>query len=354
VPGSLVGGDVHALPASPPNRSWHPPLMPAWLAIAVFVASLVATLSAAGLFARRLDTLGHRLAIAEPLVGLLTALAADAPELSSGATAIARGHTDVGVGVLLGSNMFNLAAMIGLSAIVAGRMKLERAALVREGAVALLAVAAAAGVLAGVLSPWLALAVLLAVAVPYLRWLGGTRRGAQRGGGRWQAGGWMAVVAGVPRGAGAAAQVIHLFVLELPALAIIVLGSVGMVASAVDLAARVGMSQRIVGLAVLATLTSLPNAFTAVRLGRAGRSSALVSETLNSNTINLLGGVILPSLFVSLASGGRGVGADVAAVVALTVACLVMIGRREGAGRPAGCAIVAGYLLYIGSRLALG
>jgi cation:H+ antiporter len=325
--------------------------MPAWLAVILLVVSVVATLAAAGLFARRLDRLGHQLGIAEPLVGLITALAADAPELSSGAAAIARGHRDVGVGVLVGSNMFNLAAMIGLSAILAGSVRLDRSALVREGAVAMLAIGIASAVLAGVLPPWLGLLVTVAAGVPYLRWLarpGGSRRGARPWPWPWREG-----IAAVPRAAGATAQIARLFVLELPALAIIVLGSVGMVVSAVSLAGRLGVSQQVVGLVVLAILTSLPNAYTAVRLGLAGRASALVSETLNSNTINLLGGIVIPSVVVSLSAADSGSRFDVTALVGLTVVTLVMIGRRDGAGRVAGVGIVAGYLAYIAVRLAI-
>jgi len=48
-------------------------------------------------------------------------------------------------------------------------------------------------------------------------------------------------------------------------------------------------------------LTSIPNAQTAIRLGMLGRGEALVSETFASNTINLLGGVLLPALFVAVA-----------------------------------------------------
>jgi len=57
-----------------------------------------------------------------------------------------------------------------------------------------------------------------------------------------------------------AAQVIGLFVRELPALAVIVIGSVGMVYTAVLLAGRYGVPRPLVGLLILATMTSLPNA----------------------------------------------------------------------------------------------
>ena len=56
--------------------------------------------------------------------------------------------------MLVGSNGFNLAAMIGLSALIAGRVRLPRETLLLEGAVGLIvtvlaAVAAAALALAG-------------------------------------------------------------------------------------------------------------------------------------------------------------------------------------------------------------
>ena len=82
---------------------------------------------------RRLDRLGVRFGFPEALIGLLTALAADGPEISSALFALIKGAHDVGVGVLVGSNGFNLAAMIGLSALLAGRVRLPREMLAARG-----------------------------------------------------------------------------------------------------------------------------------------------------------------------------------------------------------------------------
>ena len=54
------------------------------------------------------------LGLAAGLLGLLTALGADAPEISSASSALFAGASEVGVGVILGSNLFNLAALHGL------------------------------------------------------------------------------------------------------------------------------------------------------------------------------------------------------------------------------------------------
>ena len=309
------------------------------LAAIVFLICLTATLAASGLFARRLDVLGVRLGIPEALLGLLTALAADGPELSSGLTAMVRGENGVGIGVLVGSNLFNLAAMVGLSALVAGSVRLDRPALTLEGAFALFAIAVAAGVLFGPLGAWPALVLLAAAAVPYLVLLGrGTFHGPP---------------APRPPREHSAAAIAGLFARELPAVAVIIAGSVGMVYTAVLVADRVGLPRPLVGLLLLATLTSLPNAATAIRLGLRGRGEALVSETLNSNTINLSIGILIPAALVGLGAGANGLGADYAWMAAVTVGTLVLVGRPGGAGRLAGGAIVLAYLAYVAVRVAV-
>ena len=322
------------------------------VALILFAASLAATLAASGLFARRLDRLGMRLGIHEAVLGLLTALAADAPELSSGLTAMLRGEGGVGVGVLIGSNVFNLAAMVGMSALLAGSVRLDGPALALEGAFALFAAAVTAGVLFAGLEPWIALVVFVAGAVPYLVLLArGTFHGppAPR---EPAAASAVAPELGARSAAGRVAQVVALFVRELPALVVIVVGAIGMVYSAVLVAGRWGVPRPLVGLLLLATLTSLPNAFTAIRLGLAGRGAALVSETLNSNTINLSIGILVPAVIVSAARSADGFALDYIWMVAVTIATLALVGRRNGAGRLAGAAIVASYIAYVAVRVA--
>ncbi len=59
------------------------------------------------------------------LFGVLTTLQANAPELSATVTALAAGHGDAGLGVIFGSNIFNLAAVLGLSPVVAGGVQIS-------------------------------------------------------------------------------------------------------------------------------------------------------------------------------------------------------------------------------------
>ena len=295
------------------------------LAAVVFVVSLVATLYAAAVFAERLDHLGEGLGLPEGLLGLLTALGADAPELSTAIVALATGANAVGFGVVVGSNVFNIAAMIGLSAIVCGGVRIERDALALEGGVALGVTLVAVLFAFGVLSAWATVVLEAAILVPY------------------------AAVA-FRRELEERTHPPHVDVRALllipPMLAVIVLGSIGMVRAALRLGDAAGMPRVLVGVLVLAVVTSLPNAYTGVRLGHARRGSALVSETMNSNTINLVGGLAIPALFVT-ASVRSGLGrADGIWLLAATALALGLLWPRLGMGRMGGVLLVASWVAF--------
>ena len=88
------------------------------LLVVVFFAGAGVSLSTSWLLVSRLERIGARLGLTEGLLGLIAALAADAPELTAAVTALAGHQSRTGAGVVIGSNVFNLAALLGLSSIV--------------------------------------------------------------------------------------------------------------------------------------------------------------------------------------------------------------------------------------------
>lgn len=305
------------------------------LNLLLFLASLAVTLAAAAFFADRLDHVGPRLGLPEAVVGLVTALAADAPEISSAVVALARGQKQVSLGVVLGSNAFNVAAMIGLSAVLAGTVTIGRRALAVEGGVGIAATLVAGGLVVGLLPAWVALVLLGAIAAPYLVIVA-------------RASGHQAPAPAHAHHEGAIWKPVALIV---PAVGLIVLGSVGMVQSAVALADRWHVSKAIVGILVLAVLTSLPNAFTAIRLGLAGRGAALVSETLGSNSINLVGGILIPALVVGLAGRSGLVDFSFTWLLGMTGVALLLLAPSSGIGRRGGVLLVALYAVFVAVQL---
>ena len=178
------------------------------LAAVLFVVSLAATLYAAAVFAERLDHLGERLGLPEGLLGLLTAAGADAPELATAIAALATGAKSAGFGVVVGSNVFNIGAMVGVSALLSGNVRIQHDALALEGGVALGITVVVVLLVFGVLPAWAAVTLALLVLAPYAAVALRRELGARRH----------------PEGVDARAVL-----LIPPALAVIVLGSIGMV-----------------------------------------------------------------------------------------------------------------------------
>src|SRR5438445_9384280 len=117
--------------------------------VAGFVGALAITLAGSELLTRGLGRLGARLGLSEGLLGLLTALGADGPELASAVIALLLGAPAIGIGVVVGSNLFNLAALLGLSAVVTGSITTHRAPLLLDAGVGLAAAAIATGEVLG-------------------------------------------------------------------------------------------------------------------------------------------------------------------------------------------------------------
>lgn len=309
------------------------------LAILLFVGSAALTLGAAAYFGEKLDHIGPRLGLSETVVGLLTAAATDAPEVSSALIALVQGEKEVSLGVVVGSNIFNLTAMIGLSAVVVGVVSLGRGALILEGALGLLATLVAAGLIVGVLSPVLAIVLFAAGVVPYLVIVG-------RSSGREP----------LEKGRGKHVEENALWkpiALILPAVALIIVGATGMVRSALVLGDHWHIPKAIIGVLILAPITSLPDAFTAIRLAISHRGAAVVSETFGSNTINLAAGVLLPALIVGLAPGSGEVYFDLASLLVMTSLTILLLGRPGGMGRRGGALLIALYAVFVAVQVAL-
>lgn len=331
--------------------------MSAVLATPLFLLSLAVTLAAARLFARRLDRLGVRFGFPEALIGLLTAVAADGPELSSALFALVKGAGNVGVGVLVGSNGFNLAAMIGVSALLAGRVKLARETLLLEGLVGLIVTVLAAALLLGWLAPGAAAGISALVIVPYLMLVIAGARLLERlhPSDRSPAARLARALheqpgPGRPSDSGES-PTHHLLIMIVVDVVLIVGGSVGMVETALTLAGDWHIPSAVLGALILGPLTSLPNATTAVRLGMAGRGAALVGETFNSNTINLGAGVIIPSLFVNVAAVATLGKLQLAWLLAATVLTLALLGRPGGMRRPGAAALIVLYFAFAAGTL---
>ena len=304
------------------------------MAIVAFAVGAVISLGTSWVLVTRLERLGERVGLSEALLGLVAALAADTPEITSAVTAVVHHERAVGSGVVIGSNVFNLAALLGLGAIVAGRIELHRKVVVLGGAVASWVALVSLVCAVGLIGPLPGLVLVLVVLVPYVVLLGTRRRPTRRRETppRWQQ--WLR-----------SAVVEEESELE------------AAIRPRPGAASEVGSHEHIAGIVVggliLAAVTSLPNAVAGVYLASRGRGAAMLSTTLSSNTFNIVLGLLLPAVFVGLALPSRQQTLIVAWYGALTVITLAFayVGRGLRGGH--GWMIVAGYAGFVAVLLAV-
>ena len=330
--------------------------MPDALLAVLFVVAAVLSLAASWLLVSRIERVGARLGMPEGLLGIVAALAADAPEITAAVTALASSQATVGAGVVLGSNVFNLAALLGLAAIAAGRIALHRRVITMEGVVALWVAAFALLIALHALSPAVGLIALLVVLVPYvsmhaIRDAVG-RRGRLAGVARWLRSAIAEEEAELeiairPRPA------TNRDYLEATLALVVVLGaSIAMEQLMAKLGSRHGVPQIIVGGLILAAVTSLPNAVAAVYLARRGRGAATLSTALNSNALNVTVGLAAPAVVAGLGRPASATTLVAAWYLGLTALALVAALSGRGLNRMRGLVIVGGYLAFVGVLVA--
>jgi cation:H+ antiporter len=326
------------------------------LTVAAFAAGAAVSLLMSWLLVSRLERIGERLGLSEALLGMVAALAADAPEVTAAIAALASHRQRIGAGVVLGSNVFNLAALLGLGALVAGRIGLHRRVVALTGTVAVWVAVVCALVVFGAVAPLAGLVLAAAVLALYIAVLG-TRGQGLRIPARWRS--WLR--------SAVAEEELELeeairpcrgrwtdIVAATAALMVVIIASITMERAASSLGRTLGVPEIITGGLVLAAVTSLPNAVAAVYLASRGRGAATLSTALNSNTLNVIAGLLLPGAIVGLGAPSGQALLVTCWYAGFTLAVLALAWRHQGLGRLEGVAIITGYAAFTASVIISG
>ena len=312
---------------------------------AIFVAGAATSLAASWALVTSLERVGARVGLSEALLGMVAALAADAPEITAAVTALIGGEDRIGAGVVLGSNVFNIAALIGLAGIVAGHIALHRRVVELGGAVAVWIAGISVLLVVGAVPPVAALLLALAVFVPYVFVLGVSheripRLPIPRSWSQW-------LLSAIVEEEQELAPAIHPSrgrvgdgVLAVAAVLVVVGASIAMEQSGSRLGEHHGVPQIVIGGIVLAVVTSLPNAVAGVYLALRGRASAVLSTSLNSNAINVLAGLLIPTTFAGIATPSAETTFVAVSALVMTLLALVFVYTRRGLARWEGVALV--------------
>lgn len=289
------------------------------------------------------------LGVSPLIIGLtVVAFGTSAPELAVSIKAALSGQPNIALGNVVGSNVFNILFIIGLSSIVAPLVVSKR--LVRLDVPLMIGVSALVLLLAldGRLGLFDGIMLVLGLAA-YLLFLGRQSQKEQRQ--RRAEEGEAYVEPGRSGWLGNSLLVVG-------GLAMLILGSRWLVDSAVSIAQALGVSELVIGLTVVAAGTSLPEVVTSVIASLKGERDIAVGNVVGSNIFNLMA-----VLGISCIVAGDGIevssaviGFDLPVMTVVAFACLPIfftggiISRWEGALLLAYYAAYTGYLILAASH----
>jgi cation:H+ antiporter len=304
--------------------------LPSWLQILIGLVML--TVGAEGLV-QGAGALARRVGVSPLVVGLtVVAFGTSAPEGAVSVEAALTGESAVALGNVVGSNIFNILVILGLSAVVAPLVVQQQ--LVR-------------------------LDVPVMVALSTLPLILGWDRAFSRGDGFLLLGllaaylallGWLARQSAEERLTEApppSRPVPVDALLSLGGLGLLVLGADLLVSGATSVALGLGVSELVVGLTLVAAGTSLPELATSVVASLRGQRDLAVGNVVGSNIFNLLF-----VLGAGAAVGGNvpvppgALAFDFPVLLAVAVACLPVFLTGACINRFEGAVFVLYYLIY--------
>jgi cation:H+ antiporter len=285
-----------------------------------------------------------------PLIVGLTVVAygTSAPELVVGIGAGLRGQGDIALGNVVGSNIANLGLILAVTALISPP-RIDASLRSREVLMLCLSTAAVPLVLLDGRVQWWDGAALLAAALGYTVWMIRASRGGAA------AARELDVVADAAADAGLAGDGggrLRNGLLALLGLGLLVGGGHLLVEGAIGLARRFGMSERMIGLTIVAVGTSLPELATSLIAAVRGHSDIAVGNVVGSNIFNVLLILGASSLAGSIAAHPSDIALDLVVLGAMTAIAALVIRTRAQVSRLEATALLLGYVAFL-SALAL-
>ena len=316
-------------------------LLPSAIAI---LAGILVLFAGGELFVAGATALALALGVSQIVIGLtVVSLGTSAPELFVSLLAAVRGGdaVDLAASNVVGSNIFNILVVLGLSAVIVPLRVQSR--LVRRDVPLLMAVSMAVWGMAstGRLTWQAGLALLVALAINVVWEVRTASEHPEES--------VLDLDASPEQGSLPTAGV-----RLLAGLVLLVLGSQVLVWGATTAARGLGVSQTLIGLTIVAAGTSMPELVTSLVAAYRGQTDLAIGNVVGSNLLNLL--LILGSCAVVM--GGPGlrvdpllVGRDLPVMLLTTLACLPIFWTRGVITRLEGGILVGMYVLYLFEQL---
>jgi len=307
------------------------------------LAGLVLLVAGGEMLIRGASRLALALRIAPLVVGLtVVALATSSPEMAVCVQAAYAGSADLVVGNVVGSNIANVLLILGISALLSPISVSSR--IIRYDVPLMIAASAAVWLMAldgqfGRLDG----AVLVAVLITYNVWL--IRSAGKESPEVVQE---YETQLEPPKSTGPATIVFQLVLVAL-GVASLVAGANWLVYGAVDIAQRLGVSELVVGLTIVAVGTSLPEVAASVIATFRKSADIVVGNVVGSNLLNILSVLAMAALVApaGVPVSGSAFSQDIPVMIAAAVACLPVFFSGQVVNRAEGGLFLFAYAVYI-------
>ena len=300
----------------------------------LLLCALLLLVAGAELLVRAAVRLAAHLRVRPLIIGLsMVAFGSSAPQMAVSLQAALGQSTDIAVGSVIGSNIFNLLVTLGLSALIIP-LRVARQ-LVRLDIPLLIGASLLVLVLA-----WneqltaLDGCVLLAALALYLGLLWRQSRPTAR--------------PSRPTSDAARTPWLSSVLLMIAGLGLLVFAGHLLLGATVALASELGLSERIIGLTVVAVSTSLPQLATSLIAALRGQRDIAVGNVIGGNLFNLLGVLGITALLapVPLSVSPNALDFDLPVMLGVTLLCLPVFYSGYRITRAEGVLLLALYLAY--------
>lgn len=313
--------------------------------ILTFIGGLVGLIVGAELLVRGASKLALSFNISPLVVGLtIVAFGTSSPEMAVSTGAVLNGQTDIAIGNVVGSNIFNVLFVLGVSALITPLVVdiqlIRQEVPIMIGASLLLLVLGLDGRLG-----FMDGAILLALMFAYTIFLIVQSRTETR-----TAQDEFAAEIQPARPGGWDAKLPAQLLLIVVGLALLVLGSEWLVSASVMFAKALGVSDVVIGLTIVAAGTSMPEVATSVMAAFKGERDIAVGNVVGSSTFNILGclglagvvsgdlGLVMPASILNF---------DIWVMIAVALACLPVFLTGREIARWEGGVFVLYYAAYV-------
>lgn len=315
------------------------------MTIAYFIAGLVFLVIGAELLVRGASRLAVALGISPLVIGLtVVAFGTSAPELAVSVKAALSGQAGIAVGNVIGSNIFNVLFILGISALIVPLAVSKQLIRLDVPIMIALSVSVLLFALDGSFSR-LEGVIWFSGLITYIVFLFYKSRKEQREAAAEIDPEVAALIGDTSQAKQAWPKNLALI---LGGLALLVLGSRWLVDSAVIFANYLGVSEVVIGLTIVAAGTSLPEVVTSIIAALRGERDIAVGNVVGSNIFNIMAVLGIASI---VAPTGIPVEAttlrfDIPVMIAVAVACLPIFFTGQTISRPEGALLFFYYVAY--------